>query len=153
MLGQLWHVFQSAVGVILRHPIAGATMIPVLADGRIVLVKRRDSGKWSLPGGMIDWGEDLAQTVQREIAEETGLGVTAIRRLVGVYSSPNRDPRFHAISILVEVEVAGEFDVQDTVEIKTVKAFNRDDIVLAELAHDHAQQLADYFGDKAAVLA
>ncbi len=151
MLGQLWHVFQSAVGAVLRHPVVGTTMIPILADGRIVLVQRRDSGRWSLPGGMIDWGQDISETVHREIAEETGLEVTGIRRLVGVYSSPQRDPRFHAISVLVEVEVAGEFKVQDQVEIKVAQAFKREDIVLEELAHDHAQQLADYFAGKTVV--
>lgn len=148
MLGQLWHFFQSAVGVVLRHPVVGATVIPVLADGRIVLVKRRDSGRWSLPGGMIDWGENITKTVHREIEEETGLGVTAIRRLVGVYSSPERDPRFHAISILIEAEVTGEFKVQDQIEIKNAKAFKREDIVLEDLAHDHARHLADYFDGK-----
>lgn len=151
MLGQLWHVFQSGIGAILRHPIVGATLIPVLADGRIVLVKRRDSGRWSLPGGMIDWGEDITATVHREMAEETGLEVVAIRRLVGVYSSPKRDPRFHAISVAIEVAVAGDFQVQDQVEIKQVKAFERGDIVLGDLAHDHAQQLSDYVEGKTTI--
>lgn len=151
MLGQVWHVFQSGIGAILRHPIVGVTLIPVLADGRIVLVKRRDSGKWSLPGGMIDWGEEIASTVHREMTEETGLEVVAIRRLVGVFGSPRRDPRFHAISILIEVEVAGTFAVQDQVEIRQAQPFEKDAIVLEELAHDHARQLKAYFAGQTTI--
>ena len=142
---------QVGIGLILRHPIVGATMVPVMADGRIVLVKRRDSGKWSLPGGMIDWGENITATVHREIAEETGLQVTEILRLIGVYTSPRRDPRFHAVSILIEVAVDGEFGVQDQTEIEQAQPFLREDIDLETLAHDHAQQLSDYFAGKTTI--
>ncbi|MEO0406414.1 MAG: NUDIX hydrolase [Cyanobacteria bacterium P01_A01_bin.135] len=151
MLGQLWQVFQAGIGVILRHPIVGVTLIPVLADGRIVLVKRRDSGRWSLPGGMIDWGEEIAHTIHREMVEETGLEVVDIRRLVGVYASPRRDPRFHAVSICIEVAVTGSFEVQDQIEIKQAQPFDKADIVLEELAHDHAQQLKTYFAGQTAI--
>ncbi|MGI8608424.1 MAG: NUDIX domain-containing protein [Candidatus Dormibacteria bacterium] len=58
-------------------------------DGRILLQRRTDSGSWSLPGGAMELGETLRQTVIREVYEETGLTVEPTR-LVGVYS----DPRF-----------------------------------------------------------
>ena len=47
---QLQRYAQAALGAIFRHPLTGTSIIPVLSDGRIVLVQRRDNGKWSLPG-------------------------------------------------------------------------------------------------------
>lgn len=145
IIARFWQFVSTVIKIIFRHPVTGTTMIPVLADGRIILVRRRDTGKWSLPGGIIDWGEDIATTINRELKEETGLEVTAIKRLVGVYSAPNRDPRLHSISILIEIEAQGEIKVRDTLEITEAKAFTPDSIPIGNLSHDHDRQLQDYF--------
>ncbi|MDJ0687034.1 MAG: NUDIX hydrolase [Xenococcaceae cyanobacterium MO_188.B32] len=140
-----WRFISTVLGIIFRHPIPGITLIPVLPDGRIVLVQRRDSGKWGLPGGMIDWGEDIPNTAYRELVEETGLELVKIRRLVGVYSAPDRDPRIHSISVLVEVEAKGNLEVKDKLEIIEAKAFFPEDLPSGDLSHDHDRQLKDYF--------
>lgn len=142
---RLWQYVQTVLGVIFRHPITGTSIIPVLPDGQIVLIRRRDNGKWALPGGMVDWGEDVPTTVKRELAEETGLELVKIRRLVGVYSSPDRDPRIHSICIAVEAEVQGKMQVQDTLEVMGVEAFSPTSLPSDQLSHDHRQQLQDYF--------
>ena len=142
---RLWQFCQTVIGIIFRHPVPGTSIIPILPDGRIVLVQRQDNGLWSLPGGMVDWGEDVATAVRRELAEETGLELVKIRRLVGVYSAPDRDPRIHSICIVVEAEVNGRMKIQDTLEVKEVKAFSPSSLPPGKLAHDHSQQLQDYF--------
>lgn len=142
---QLWKFVQGALGIIFRHPIMGTSIIPILPDGRIVLIQRRDNGRWGLPGGMVNWGEDIPTTVERELEEETGLKVSRIRRLVGVYSAPDRDLRFHSICVVIEAEVTGDLKVQDTLEIKDVKAFAPSAIPIGSLSHDHDRQLQDYF--------
>jgi 8-oxo-dGTP diphosphatase len=142
-MNQLWRYVQAAIGVLVRHPITGTSIVPVLPDGRIVLVQRRDNGRWSLPGGMVDWGEDIPTTVSRELAEETGLELVKINRLVGVYSDPKRDPRFHSICVVVEAAVKGAIQVRDTLEVSEARAFSPSDIPLGELSHDHDQQLQD----------
>lgn len=43
-----------------------------------ILLTQEPSGKWELPGGGLDWGEDLHSCLQREIAEETGIQTTWI---------------------------------------------------------------------------
>lgn len=144
-LRQFWKLLYAALGTIVRHPITGTSIVPVMPDGRIVLIKRRDTDQWALPGGIVDWGEDIRSTVYRELEEETGLRVTNIRRLVGVYSKPLRDPRFHSVCIVVEADVDGGFDVQDTLEIKDIQAFLPNEIPLDALSHDHGEQLKDYF--------
>lgn len=143
-MSRLWQIFQTVLGIIFRHPITGTTIIPILPNGEIVLVRRSDTGKWGLPGGIIDWGEDVSTTAHRELREETGLKLLKIRRLVGVYSAPDRDPRIHSISILLEADVEGSFNVQDTLEVTEVKAFSLDELPMGNLSHDHEQQLTDY---------
>jgi len=142
---RFWQFVKTVIGIIFRHPVTGTTIVPLLPDGRIVLIRRRDTGEWGLPGGIIDWGEDIPNTVLRELAEETGLNLVKIRRLVGVYSSPDRDPRLHSISIVVEADVTGTMQAQDTLEISDVQAFKREELPLGNLCHDHDQQLRDYF--------
>jgi len=103
----------------LRHPIPGTSIIPILPDGRIVLIRRRDNGRWALP--IVDWG-GYSNNGAKGLAEETGLELVKIRRLVGVYSAPDRDPRIHSICILVEAEVDGKMKVQDTLEVIEIEA-------------------------------
>ena len=140
----LWRVGQTVLGLIFRHPITGASIIPILPDGRIVLIKRRDDGCWALPGGMVDWGEDIPKTVNRELIEETGLDLVKITRLVGVYSAPDRDPRIHSICVVVEAEVQGKMEIQDSLEVMEIQAFSADSLPLGKMSHDHTRQLQDY---------
>ncbi|WP_096598543.1 NUDIX domain-containing protein [Calothrix sp. NIES-2100] len=140
----LWRFGQTVLGIIFRHPITGTSIIPILPDGRIVLIRRSDNGRWALPGGMVDWGEDIPNTVRRELLEETGLELVKIRRLVGVYSSPSRDPRIHSICIAVEAEVQGSMAIQDKLEVTEIQAFSRNSLPLEPMSHDHYEQLQDY---------
>jgi 8-oxo-dGTP diphosphatase len=68
--------------------IPGAVGVIVNEQGQILLQHRSDNGKWGLPGGAIDPGEEPADAVIREIKEETGLDVIP-ERIVGVYSGPD----------------------------------------------------------------
>ncbi len=140
----LWRFGRTVLGVIFRHPVPGTSIIPILPDGRIVLIRRRDNGLWGLPGGMVDWGDDIPSTVERELKEETGLELVQIKRLVGVYSAPERDPRIHSICVVVEADVSGQMQVQDELEIMEIRAFTRDELPLDPMSHDHNRQLQDY---------
>ena len=139
---------RTLLGLLLRRPLVGTGIIPLLSDGRMVLILRRDDELWGLPGGLVDWGEDIAASAKREMLEETGLTLTQIDRLVGVYSQPDRDPRFHAICVTVAAQVEGTFQTGDPDEVIEVKAFRLDELPYDRLAHDHARQLEDYFAGK-----
>lgn len=142
---------RTLLGLLLRRPLVGASVIPRLPDGRIVLIRRRDSGKWGLPGGMVDWDEDIPTAAKRELKEETGLTLTEVGRLVGVYSDAERDPRFHSVCVVLEAAAEGEFDVFDEAEVIEAKAFDEASLPLSDMAHDHASQLKDYFAGKTVV--
>ena len=50
----------------------------VIAGGRTLLIRRGSAplqGQWSIPGGMLELSESIAEGVRRELAEETGLDV------------------------------------------------------------------------------
>ncbi|MEO1353119.1 MAG: hypothetical protein AAFW84_30880 [Cyanobacteria bacterium J06635_15] len=66
-------------------------------------------------------------------------------RLVGIYSAPNRDPRFHSVCVALEVRVQGTPIITDPHEVLEVKAFTAATLPKGQLAHDHDQQLEDYF--------
>lgn len=147
-MSRLWQIFQTVLGLIFRHPLVGTSVVPILPDGRVVLVQRKDDDSWGLPGGLVDWGETIEQAAMREVAEETGLTVVSIRRLVGVYSAPDRDPRIHSVCIMVEAQVEGEISIQDTLEIQTVQAYDWSNLPEGNLSHDHRQQIDDYLQGK-----
>ena len=146
-IARLKYFTKSLIGLIFRHPVTGTNIIPVLGDGRIVLARRHDTGLWALPGGMVEWGEEITATVRRELLEETGLELVRISRLVGVYSKPDRDPRVHSICVVVEAEVQGEIKIQDKQEITEVEAFALQDLPLVGLSYDNDDHLKDYLGN------
>jgi ADP-ribose pyrophosphatase YjhB (NUDIX family) len=83
------------------------------AEGKILLQRRSDNGRWGLPGGSVEIGEAVAEAVVREVEEETGLAVQVVR-LVGVYSDPAfqvvRYPDgnvVHYVSLFFECRIVG----------------------------------------------
>jgi 8-oxo-dGTP diphosphatase len=84
----------------LKRPVLTADGI-ILKDNKILLVKRAIepySGYWVLSGGHVEYGERVEEAAVREIKEELGLKVK-IKKLIGVYSDPKRDPRYHTVTV------------------------------------------------------
>ncbi len=66
-------------------PKVGAHAALFDGEGRILLVRRSDDGKWCLPCGWVEPNEAPEETAVRETQEETGLEVR-VTRLIGVYT-------------------------------------------------------------------
>jgi ADP-ribose pyrophosphatase YjhB (NUDIX family) len=67
--------------------------VAVVEDGKLLLVRRRINpgrGKWSLPAGFVDQGEDPKLTAARETLEETGIKVV-IEDVLDVFFNPPDD--------------------------------------------------------------
>jgi ADP-ribose pyrophosphatase YjhB (NUDIX family) len=62
------------------------------ADERVLLMRERSDGLWSLPGGWLDAGERPAAGVVKEVLEETGYGAEAVR-LIGCWDRATRGHR------------------------------------------------------------
>jgi 8-oxo-dGTP diphosphatase len=124
---------------LLRRPVVGIAAAARTADGRILLIRRADSGKWALPGGTLEWGETLRSAIPREVFEETGARVTALGDLIGAYSEPGRDPRFHAVTLVVAATVTEpDQGPVNPVEISEVGLFHDH-----ELPTDYSHGMAD----------
>ena len=81
-------------------------------DGRIVLLKRAidpQKGKWVLPGGYVDRGEEVRAAALRETLEECGLRIR-LKELLGLYSYPGR---ISVVVVYVAEPLGGELIVGD----------------------------------------
>ncbi|MBW2148420.1 MAG: NUDIX hydrolase [Deltaproteobacteria bacterium] len=108
----------------------------------IVLIERLNPPYgWALPGGFVEYGESAEAAAIREAREETSLQVELIRQL-GAYSDPDRDPRFHTISIVFIGRARGAPRAAD--DAGSVRLVSKDTLPTT-LAFDHAKILNDYF--------
>lgn len=112
---------------------------------QIVLIERLNPPfGWAIPGGFVDKGESIESAAIREAKEETGLDVR-LECLLGCYSDPERDPRFHTASLVYIASADGTPVAGD--DAKTTRLFDIDSIDV-ELAFDHQQILDDYLNYK-----
>jgi 8-oxo-dGTP diphosphatase len=95
-------IIHEATRHILKRPVVGVSAVARTRDGRILLIRRADTGTWGLPGGTLEWGETLRVALDRELEEEAGVVGPELVRVLGAWSEPSRDPRFHAVTIGVE---------------------------------------------------
>lgn len=122
---------KSAYGIVhevtrhlLKRPVIGIAAVARTPDGKIVLVRRGDNGMWCLPGGTLEWGETLASGLARELDEEAGITAASVVRVLGAWSDPKRDARFHAVTIgvLCDVEPPTK-PPKNPLEIREAKSF------------------------------
>lgn len=66
----------------------GVTAIVFDDDGRVLLGRRADTGKWSVVGGISEPGEEPALTAEREVLEETGVQCVAERLVLAQALQP-----------------------------------------------------------------
>jgi 8-oxo-dGTP diphosphatase len=105
------------------QPIVGIGVV-IVKDGQMVLIKRGNEpgrGKWSIPGGIVELGEHITQTVIREAKEETCLDVTN-PHLIDVVDTVDLDPdgkvkyQYVIVDYLVKVvggEIAAASDAEE----------------------------------------
>jgi len=95
-----------------KQPIIGVGAV-IIKDGKILLEKRKNEpgkGKWSIPGGLVELGESVEQTVIREVKEETGLEVEKpehIDVVDNVVRDENGEVKYHFVIIDCFVKLKG----------------------------------------------
>ena len=80
--------------------------------GNILMLRRKDNDKWTLPGGTLDFAESLTDCAIREVREETGLHIR-VTGLIGTYTDP------HILIAYSDGEVRQEFTFVYAAEIES----------------------------------
>jgi 8-oxo-dGTP diphosphatase len=124
-----------------------ATAIITSPPDKILLIKRRTvpfRDYWALPGGRVDPGETVEQTMVREVKEETGLDVAIVSKIGDYHEQGVQDGveyDYYPACFLVKT-VGGEIKKQES-EIEEIKLFSLSDIPRT-MAFEHAQMIKDY---------
>ena len=127
-----------------RNPLPTVDII-IEVTGGIVLIKRKNPPLgWAIPGGFIEYGESAERAAQREAKEETGLSIVNIRQF-HTYSDPDRDPRFHTISVVFIAAATGT-PCPDT-DAAALGIFSKGHLP-DPVVFDHLQILHDYFSGR-----
>jgi 8-oxo-dGTP diphosphatase len=124
-----------------------AAAIVEFPDSRILLIKRATvpfRGYWALPGGKVDAGETVEETVVREVKEETGIEVEIVGKIGEYHENGVQDGveyDYYPACFLVK-PVGGKIERQER-EIECIKLFNLKEVPDI-LAFKHASMIHDY---------
>lgn len=92
-----------------ERPMLTADCVVLDNRDRVLLIRRGGDpfkGCWALPGGFMEMDETIEHCAVRELMEETGIKVPEARlRLIGVYSTPGRDPRGRTVTVAYALRV------------------------------------------------
>jgi len=124
-----------------------STAIIPFSDNKILLIKRNTRpfvGYWALPGGRMDPGETIEQTVIREVKEETGVVCKIIGKIGEYVEKGVKDGieyEYYPTCFVVQ-PVGGELKKQDS-EIQQMQLFSLDALP-TPLAFEHEKMIKDY---------
>lgn len=113
----------------------------------IVLIERKNPPLGlALPGGFVDVGERVEEALVREMREEISLDVF-VQYLLGIYSDPARDPRFHTASAVYVAKASKMPQAAD--DAKKAYVFSLNAIPFDKLVFDHKKILEEYLAVRA----
>ena len=96
-----------AVRIIAPHHTVGALCFLERDDGRVLLLRQYHRDGLTLPGGLLNRGEDPARAVVREVREETGLAVDVDMPFATLVAPGSR-----RVDVLFHVPLTGEVAVR-----------------------------------------
>lgn len=123
-----------------RNPVPTVDIIIEIGNKIVLIERKHEPFGWAIPGGFVDYGECLEDAARREAKEETSLDVN-LKFLLGVYSSPKRDPRRHTVSTVYVATAKGKPEAADDAKNLGLFALNA---LPPTMAFDHAEILSDY---------
>lgn len=117
-------------------------------QGELLLVKEREDGRWSLPGGWADVGLTPREVAIKEVREEAGLEVSA-GRVIGIFDKRchNHPPEaWYVYKIFIHCQVVGgESSSHTSTETTEVGYFSQDNLPPLSLNRNVASQLTYMF--------
>ena len=114
-------------------------------DNKVLLLKTT-TNKWELPGGRMDFGEDVEQTLCREIKEEIGFENIEIGELVNFWSFTNVRKETNHHFIIFDFEIfTNEGKIKLSDEHIEYKWAGIDDFEKMDMKEGHKESLRKYF--------
>ncbi len=127
-----------------QNPVPTVDIIIEIGKEIVLIDRKNPPYGWAIPGGFVDYGESVECAAIREAKEETSLDIELVG-LLGVYSEPDRDPRFHTISTVFVASSNGNPKADD--DAKRIGLFNQRTIP-KKMAFDHLKIISNYFSWK-----
>jgi 8-oxo-dGTP diphosphatase len=112
-----------------EHKVAAAAV--VARDGRLLLVRRNlmpGQGKWTIPGGFVDFDEDPRRAVVREVLEETGYRTTVVSLLDVIFGQEHERGASLLIAYLARLLDDAPIGQADKEEVTDVGFFPPDQL-------------------------
>ena len=116
-----------------------------LLQGIVLIDRKNPPLGLAIPGGFVEVGESVETAAVREMKEEVGLDVE-LANLLGVYSDPKRDPRFHTVSVVFVGDAEGE--PRAATDAKEAAIYPLEELPLDCLVFDHRKILLDFLEKK-----
>jgi ADP-ribose pyrophosphatase YjhB (NUDIX family) len=114
--------------------------------GEVLLVKEPDDGRWSLPGGWADVGESASEAAVREVREESGYRVRAVR-LISAYDRDRQGHPsipYHVYKLVFLCEILDDQPARDT-EADGVGFFGENELPELSLSRVTPAQVRRFF--------
>jgi ADP-ribose pyrophosphatase YjhB (NUDIX family) len=115
----------------------------LLDEKEVLLVKEKEDGLWTLPGGWVDVGESPSESVEREVKEESGYEVRAVR-LLALWDRdkhPHPPMPFHVYKLYFQCELLGGDPLTTSTETEGVGFFSTDALPELSLGRVTPQQI------------
>jgi len=124
----------------------------VFKEDKILLVRElQDQGKWTLPGGWVDINEPPSQAVEREVREEAGKIVKAVKLLALYDSNQHGHPPlpFHSYKLFFLCEMLGETThaPYETAEPSFFAQQEIPELSTTRVTHEEIQRLFEHLRD------
>jgi len=118
----------------------------VFKENRLLLVRERADGFWTLPGGWAEVGQSAAESVEREVREESGYIVKAVKLLACWDRNKHPHPPIpvHAYKLLFRCELLGGAATAST-ETTEAGFFAEDQIPALSLTRTVPEQIGFVF--------
>lgn len=130
------------------NSVCPAAAVAIIKDGNILMLKRKDNGKWTMPGGTMELTESILDCAVRELKEETSMDVK-IEDVIGIYTDPNIRIEYsdgevrREFTVVYCGTVVGEYSVEFDDETSKYQWVSLKDVEQLPMAESQLKRIQD----------